>query len=159
VIFLNPQGEVIEHLRSRDAAAMREQIEQIVQNHSRPVVAESSIKDGLEAAREQGQLLAVVFWDDPDNQTSQELLEVITSEEMEPVRDHFHWIWRPMYGERRRVTEEARRYRVSRSPTLLILCPEAQGDDRVLERITSFRDLNRTLQRLLDRLEEPERDR
>src|SRR5256885_631078 len=61
VVFTDSEGQKVAELGSRDPAAVKHQIEDIVHQHSRPVVADMSIEDGTNLAREQRKLLVVVF--------------------------------------------------------------------------------------------------
>ncbi|MCO5166912.1 MAG: hypothetical protein M9894_11160 [Planctomycetes bacterium] len=149
VLFLDPNGNKVEELGSRDPAGVRGQIERVVQQHARPTVSDMSIADGLALAREQKKLLAVAFME-PQGQESAAFLELVMSPQMEAVRGRFHWIRRPATGERNRPTDEAKELGVRKPPALVILDPWAEGDARELKKLTAFRSLKRDLEKALE---------
>lgn len=149
VLFLDPAGNKVEELGSRDPAGVRGQIERVVQQHARPTVSDSSIADGLALAREQKKLLAVAFMD-PQSQESAALLELVMSPQMEAIRGRFHWIRRPFAGERNRPTDEAKEHGARKAPTLVLLDPWAEGDAQELKKVTAFRSLKRDLEKVLE---------
>src|SRR5690606_27366831 len=112
-------------------------------------VVESSVEDGLALAREQGKLLAVAFADADDPGTAA-LLDLVLAPPMEALRGRFHWIRRPLSGERNRPTDEAKAHGARKSPTLLLLDPWAEEDDRELKKLTTFRGLQRDLEKALE---------
>lgn len=152
VLFLDSKGDKVEELASRAAPQVVEQIRRVIQQHSRPVVAESTIDEGLSLAREQRKLLIVAFVDGQDPETGA-LLDLILSPPMEEVRGRFHWIRRPATGERNRATDEAKEWGARKAPTLVVVDPWAEGDEREVKKVTSFRSLPRDLQKALEAAE------
>lgn len=149
VLFLDASGDKVEDLGSRAAPQVRDQALRVIQQHTRPVVAEATIDEGLALAREQRKLLIVAFVDPSDPDTAA-LLDLILSPPMEEMRGRFHWIRRPLSGERNRPTDEAKEWGARKSPTLVVVDPWAEGDDRDVKKVTSFRNLPRDLEKALD---------
>ncbi len=139
----------MEELGSRSAAAVRDQALRVIQQHSRPVVAESSVDEGLSLAREQKKLLILAFVDPADPETAA-LLDLILAPAMEDVRGRFHWVRRPATGERNRATDEAKEWGARKAPTLVVVDPWAEGDERELKKVSSFRSLRRDLEKALE---------
>lgn len=153
VLFLDHQGNKVEELGSRDAAGVRAQIERVVQNHSRPLIFEATLEEGLERARSESKLLAVVFMD-PTGEDNAAFLDLVLSPPLEQARGRFVWIKRPVTGERNRPTEEAKGFGVRKGPAVVVLDPWAEGNDRELKKITNFRALRRDLEKVLEDAQE-----
>lgn len=148
-MFLDSSGNKVEDLQSRAPEGVREQALRVIQQHTRPVVPEATIDEGLALAREQRKLLVVAFLD-PSDPDAAPLLDLILSQPMEAVRGRFHWIRRPVTGERNRPTDEAKEWGVRKSPTLVVIDPWAEGEERTVKKVTSFRGLPRDLERALE---------
>jgi hypothetical protein len=150
VIFLDSNGQKLEDLASRDAGPMRDQITRIVQQHSRPPIAEdATVEQGLTRAREAKKLLAVLFTD-PDAQETASFMETFLGQPMADMRDGLVWIKRPVHASGNHPTDEAKDHQVSRSPTLVILDPWAEGHDQQVKKITNFRSLHRDLEKAIE---------
>jgi hypothetical protein len=153
VMFLDSQGNKVEDLRSRDAGPVRDQINSVIQAHSRPLVYEATMAEGLEAATREGKLLAVVFMD-ATGEDNAAFLDLVTGPTMEQVRGRFIWIKRPVTGERNRPTDEAKEHGVRKGPSVVVLDPWAEGEARELKKITSFRAFRRDLEKVLEDAQE-----
>jgi thiol-disulfide isomerase/thioredoxin len=151
-IFLNSDGEEVERLGGRSPDQVRSQIARIVEQYGAPTLPAMSIEDALEMAREEGKLVAAVFSDSTDERNTMVLMEMLGSEQVEH-QDRFVWILRPINDGRDR-TEEAEELRIRRTPTLLILDPSAEGEDQVVDKITSFRRLANELEKALEAVAE-----
>jgi hypothetical protein len=152
VQFLDSNGTKVEDLQGRAAAQVRDQIQKVAQAHSRPVVSSMTLDEGMTIAREQRKLLAVVFMD-PSGAESDGFIDLVLSAELEPVRGRFHWVRRPVMGDNKRLTDEAKEHGAKKGVTLLVLDPWAEGDQRELKKVTGFRALRRDLEKILGEAE------
>lgn len=152
ILFLNPKGEKVDTLRSREAPAIREQILQVIQQHSAtPELREDQpIEAALAEAREQKKLLAVVFRDPDEKAPADAFLAAVLTEQTAELRARFHWIVRPL-KDGRRTTDEAKAWKVTRAPTLLLVDPwadEEKGGE--LDKISNPRRIAHDLEKALE---------
>lgn len=149
VLFVTADGEMIERLGARDPASVRTQILRILEEHgpARFDVPEGEIETGMADARQAGKLLAIVFMEADDAQAAEALALGLATEEIAEARDRYVWILRPVRDDRNRVTEEAREWGASRSGTIVLVDPWAEGDDRLLGDANSVRAAGRALER------------
>lgn len=152
VQFLDSAGTKVEDLQGRAAAQVRDQIQRVAQAHSRPVVSNSTLEEGMSLAREQRRLLGVLFAD-PNDPEGNAFIDTLLSPPFEPVRGRFHWIRRPVTGEKNRLTDEAKKLGAKKGVTLLVLDPWGEGEAQELKKLTSFRSLRRDLDKVLEEAE------
>lgn len=155
VLFLDPQGTPIAALGAREPAAVRAQIEQVVLAHppARPTrrppagpgdappearpsapgarvrVADATLEEGLERARADGKLLAVVFAapeERPREQQTEQVVDAMRGRGMDQLPQRFHWIRRPLCDDLGLNTEEADAYACRRAPSLVLFGPWAE---------------------------------
>jgi len=148
MIFLDPEGNVLTQA-SRDAGQLRTQIESTVHDHSVVTIPEGTIDDGLTQARTDGKLLAVLFMD-AAGQDNAAVMDQVLGHDFEAMRTRFTWVKRPATGDHNRPTDEAHGLHVSHGPAIVVLDPWAEGNQRTLKAITSFRSLQHDMQKALD---------
>lgn len=160
MLFLKPDGEVVDRLGARDPASVRAKFEEIAAAHTRILFRPGEIAAAREQAVAGGKLLAVLFADNEEH--IQAVTMVFYTEAFATFREQFIWVLRPTQGANRRPTDEARQYRSTRGPKLLFLDPwaDAGSEEEVLGDTTDFRSprgLTRELERVIETARERQR--
>ena len=155
VLFTDYQGKEVARLNGRDPASVKAQFEDVVAKHSVKLFMDQDLPAGKSAAKEQQKLLAAVYMDeDPRSAAKNDALKAyLLHEEMAEVRGKLHWIRRPLEDEDGKKTDEAKEVGASKSPTLILIDPAAEGDG-VIKKITSYRSLKKTLEKLIEKAED-----
>lgn len=157
VLFLTSRGEPIAALGRRDPEAVKAQFETIAREHgprrparqpgaggqpeqpeppapsapgARVKVVDATIAEGLEQARAEGKLLALIFAEPEgrrrDEQTEQ-VVVALRGRGMDQLPERFHWVRRPLCDDIGMNTPEADAYQCRRAPTIVLLDPWAEA--------------------------------
>ena len=152
VVFLDSKGNKVGKLGARDAGSVKTQMLSVIEKYSAKVFLDVSLSEARVAAAEQNKLLGVVFVDDTAKAKKKNDLAfaVLAGDSMEAVRKQIVWVKRPL-KDGKKQTDEAKEVHATKSPTLVIMDPKAEGKAAVLKKLTSFKpkNLQKTLEKLL----------
>lgn len=157
IVFLDHTGKKVEDLRSRDAGPIKAQLEAVAKKYTVEVFSEAPVAEAKAAAVEKGKLLLLVLLTD-DKAKSQPLnaafLGVFMGDGLEEIRGKALLVKRPL-RDGKKVTEEAKTYGASKSPTLLVIDPtsEEEGKKAVLKKITGAKNLEKDLAKVVKKAE------
>jgi hypothetical protein len=157
VVFLDHTGKKVEDMRSRDAGPIKTQLDAVVNKYTVEVFSEAPIAEAKAAAVEKGKLLMLVLLTDDKAKSKPKnaaLMAALMGDDLEAIRGKALLVKRPL-RDGKKVTEEAKTYGASKSPTLLVLDPnsEEEGKKTVLKKITGAKNLRKALAKVLKKAE------
>lgn len=153
VIFTDSEGKEIERLQGRAPAQVLAQIQGVVQKAGPPPVFQDlGLADARAQAKSEGKLVAILFTDEAKKSAAkknQAMIEALASKDMAELRERMLVIRRPL-KEGKKTSDEAKAYRASSSPTLVILDPKVEDAKKsVLKKTASPRGLAKAVGKVL----------
>lgn len=158
VIFTDPEGKQVGQMTDRSPAGLKAQIEQVIQRHKRAGFPEGTLDEAAAAAREGTKLLAVLFVEEGDSDGLTAMTAAVYGDAaLEQLRGRFQWVKRPL-KEAKKATPEAKSFKASKSPTLVLIDPRGEGElpKQILGTATSGKGLKAVLEKALDKAEKAE---
>lgn len=155
VIFTDPDGNVVDTVRDRSAAAIKAQIERVIAGHKRAGFEVRGLDESVEQARSGQKLLGILFVDPERKEGLGPFTEAIFADpKLAGLKDRFVWVQRPL-REGKKVTDEAKAFKASKAPLLVLVDPRGEGklEKKVLGTARSPSGMEKTLQKALDKAE------
>lgn len=150
-IFIGPDGKEVARLRDRSPGGVKQQVEEVVRQHTRPTLrTDLTVEAGVAAAREARKLLAVFFADDRAAAENGPVIDAILAPALEQLRGRFVWVKRPLVGEKNKATDEAKAAGARKSPTLVLIDPWAEPGSKPLKKLDAWKALQKELEKAVD---------